>query len=122
MTTDQDLLLKILTLLTEKTVQGRIPWSESPREGRYLAVVNDQIYSLTEGSDDDGPPSVIVTATDPFGQRMWAAASDWEGPSEIREPIEIERAVASLCDAVKQSVVVSRVDKMRHSLEALTAA
>ena len=121
MTPDQKLLLRILDLLKRKTEEGRIAWSESPREGRALAVVNGQTYVLAGDGCEDGPPSYIITATDESGRRMWGAAYDPETPEEMREPAEIEAAVAGLADTVWGRLEQARLDRMQPSLEALTA-
>ena len=123
MKSDHQLLLRVLQVLLEKTEAGRIPWSESPREGRFIAVVNGQTFTATLGSDLDlGPTSIIVAAADEAGRRMWSACADSEAPDEVRDPEEIECAVVSLYQEIERRAVKSREMRIQHSLEALTAA
>ena len=120
MTADQKLLLKILRLLKEKTDEGRIPWSESPRRNRQLAVVNGQTYTITLG--DEGDKTVAVDGTDESGRQLWSVFADREAPDPIEAPQPVADAAFDLAESVWSHRVSSRVERMRHSLEALTAA
>ena len=122
MSKDQHLLLKILRLLAEKTRDGRVVWAESPRVGRFLAVVNGQTFTLTSSGGEEGEPaSVTVQAVDEAGRSLWSVWADDRAPEEDGPPREIGQAVYALEEAVDEQVADVKVSRMERSLEGLAS-
>ena len=117
---DRNLVAKVAEVLMERTQKGTCRWSETAREGEFLATIGRQSFLVSRDGSHVG-----LRTKGPELEHEWVF-SETEESAETAVQQHAYQQVGFLHDLVDERLghpyQERGNDRLRHSLELLTAA